>query len=440
MKNFVRAVLCMASLLLTSVLASATIHLSDKVSERGERFIVTVTKVADLQNEQGRIAAEKATSIMFEFDLSSLGSSDSSGSLEPLTANKISTYAATVSHDDHVDHVDHGSDSSSPKMVSISQQLATPADKFSDPDMFSLVIITADVTLNVSSVRTDTGSRLIVVSALVQSWKGNTVLQQEEFDVLVELSVSNGRISLLPQNNSHENNIILDPVPETTSSSSSSLSDCPSENKYWCELTELARGAKQTAKAVADHWVLAGEAFMDSASDAINAAVLFYEPQSTTATDTAASPHKKKSKSKSKTKSCKNGGLSHKWHEWKKGGKAQKPGSNGHRHHRYHGGGSRNESATSIANGVAHTVFTVAIPLLIGLVSGTVVVLIAVSIADTCISYIHRHYVSTIVISEDEFQDLAAMRRESIEKRGPPPSYGNPYLESQSSMDMHSKA
>ncbi|KAK9320827.1 hypothetical protein V1517DRAFT_354189 [Lipomyces orientalis] len=243
------------------------------------------------------------------------------------------------------------------------------------PRPVALDDVVGDIALGVSPLAK--GAKRVTIAMLVSSVDGERILKQDVLKANVEISKA-GKIVHVDATDSNVLYVDVESFPVDLAAEEAA---CASGNQYWCRLMDAARSAKSS---ISDS---ASKILKSKPSDADN-------KHKTTETDD------KKLKS-----GCKD---SHSKHEHK---------HKYHHHHRHHRGG-HNESATSLMNSIANSFFTIAFPLLIGILSGSVVVLIAIGIADFYANYClapARGYQTVIVtdsvISAKELAEFIEQRR-----------------------------
>ncbi|KAK9327521.1 hypothetical protein V1520DRAFT_348638 [Lipomyces starkeyi] len=214
------------------------------------------------------------------------------------------------------------------------------------------------------------GAKRVTIAMVVNAVNGERVLRQDVFNANVELN----KLGKIVHVESRDSNVLYLSVELAAGEAA-----CAGGNQYWCRLMDVARSAKS------------------SVSDAANK-ILNSHTSGTDKKHKTTEAHKKKL-----TKGCKD---SHRKNNKRKY-------AYGHRHN-----GGRNESATSMMNGIAHSFFTIAFPLLIGILTGSIVVLIAIGIADFYANYClmpmqgYRTLIVTdVAISEKELAEFIDQRR-----------------------------
>ncbi|KAJ8097640.1 hypothetical protein POJ06DRAFT_36142 [Lipomyces tetrasporus] len=233
--------------------------------------------------------------------------------------------------------------------------------------------VVGDIALGVAPLAE--GAKRVTIAMVVSAVDGGRILKQDVLKANVEVS-KGGKIVHVDSTDSSVLYVDIESFPVDLTAEEAA---CASGNQYWCRLMDAARSAKS---AISDS---AGKILNSKTSDADN-------KHRTTETD------EKKLKS-----GCKDSHSKHK-HKHK------------YHHHRHHRGG-RNESATSMMNSIANSFFTIAFPLLIGILSGSVVVLIAIGIADFYANYClaPAHGYQTVIVTDSAIS--AKELAEFIEQR-----------------------
>ncbi|KAK9483603.1 hypothetical protein V1527DRAFT_263893 [Lipomyces starkeyi] len=219
------------------------------------------------------------------------------------------------------------------------------------------------------------GAKRVTIAMVVNAVNGKRVLKQDVLNANVKLN-KDGKIVHVE---SSDSNVLYVDVENFSVELAAGEAACAGGNQYWCRLMGVARSAKSSVS--------------DAASKILNS--------NTSGTD---KKHRTKEAHKKKlTKGCKDSHRKNDKHKY----------AHGHRHN-----GGRNESATSMMNGIAHSLFTIAFPLLIGILTGSIVVLIAIGIADFYANYClmptqgyHTLIVTDVDISEKELAEFIDQRR-----------------------------
>ncbi|KAK9372440.1 uncharacterized protein V1513DRAFT_466630 [Lipomyces chichibuensis] len=233
--------------------------------------------------------------------------------------------------------------------------------------------VVGDIALAVAPLTN--GAKRVTIAMVVNAVNGERVLKQDVFNANVKLSKV-GKIVRVESSDSNVFDVDVENLPVELAAGETA---CAGENQYWCRLMDVARSAKS------------------SVSDA--ASKILYSTTSGTG-----KKHKSTKAHKDKlNKGCKDSHRRKDKHKY----------AHGHRHK-----GGRNESATSMMNGIAHSLFTIAFPLLIGILTGSIVVLIAIGIADFYANYClmptqgyQTLIVTDVAISEKELAEFIDQRR-----------------------------
>ncbi|KAK9350483.1 hypothetical protein V1505DRAFT_307476 [Lipomyces doorenjongii] len=236
--------------------------------------------------------------------------------------------------------------------------------------------VVGDIALAVAPLTN--GAKRVTIAMVVNAVNGERVLKQDVLNANVKLS----NVGKIVHVESSDSNVLYVDVENFPVELAVGEAACVSGNQYWCRLMDVARSAKSSVS--------------DAASKILNS-----NTSGTDKKDKTTEAHKKKL-----NEGCKD---SHRKKDKYKYAKY----AHGHRHK-----GGRNESATSMMNGIAHSLFTIAFPLLIGILTGSIVVLIAIGIADFYANYClmptqgyHTLIVTDVAISEKELAEFIDQRR-----------------------------
>ncbi|KAK9235740.1 hypothetical protein V1525DRAFT_427617 [Lipomyces kononenkoae] len=203
--------------------------------------------------------------------------------------------------------------------------------------------VVGDIALAVAPL--SNGAKRVTIALVVNAVNGNQVLKQDVLNANVKIS-NVGKILHVDTGDSNIMHVKVESFPVKLTGG---VVSCAGNNQYWCKLMGAARSAKSS---VSD---AASKIFSSNPSGAAR-------KQSTT------QAHDREVK-----KGC----------QYSHGKKYDK---NEHAHDHPHRAGG-NESTPNLINGTTHSLFTIAFPLLIGILTGSIVVLIAIGIADLYVNY-----------------------------------------------------
>ncbi|KAK9386054.1 hypothetical protein V1515DRAFT_605984 [Lipomyces mesembrius] len=249
--------------------------------------------------------------------------------------------------------------------------------------------VVGDIALAVAPLAN--GAKRVTIAMVVNAVNGERVLKQDVLNANVKLS----NVGKVVHVESSDSNVLYVDVENFPVELAAGEAACAGGNQYWCRLMDVARSAKSSVS--------------DAASKILNLNTFGADKKHKTT-----EAHKKKL-----NKGCKDSHRKKDKYKYAHG-------------HRRKGGrkGGRNESATSMMNGIAHSLFTIAFPLLIGILTGSIVVLIAIGIADFYANYClmptqgyHTLIVTDVAISEKElveFNDQRRSMQHDIDGRGGP--------------------